>query len=362
MRVNGTKSVKHVLTVIRGQRNGGSRRGVAMDDRILDVQDLRVVFQTDFGKRTVTDDISFHVDRNEMLGVVGESGCGKSVTSMAVMGLLPKNGNAEKGRIIFEGRDLLKLKPRELDQIRGKDLTMVFQDALAGLNPVFTVGNQLTEQIRAHEHISRAEAEKRGTEILGRMGIPDPAQAMKKYPHEMSGGMRQRVMIAMALACGPELMIADEPTTALDVTIQAQIMQVIRKARQELHMSVLLITHDIGLVAQNADRVMVMYAGQIIEEAPVRALFSRPMHPYTQALLAAAPGIDDSEDRRLASIRGTVPQQYDEIRGCRFRDRCPYATEACGEPQAFRELDAQHFVRCWRAGDTTVMSDRVTAG
>ena len=162
MRVNGTKSVKHVLTVIRGQRNGGSRRGVAMDDRILDVQDLRVVFQTDFGKRTVTDDISFHVDRNEMLGVVGESGCGKSVTSMAVMGLLPKNGNAEKGRIIFEGRDLLKLKPRELDQIRGKDLTMVFQDALAGLNPVFTVGNQLTEQIRAHEHISRAEAEKRG--------------------------------------------------------------------------------------------------------------------------------------------------------------------------------------------------------
>ena len=169
-------------------------------------------------------------------------------------------------------------------------------------------------------------------------------------------------MIAMALACGPELMIADEPTTALDVTIQAQIMQVIRKARQELHMSVLLITHDIGLEAQNADRVMVMYAGQIIEEAPVRALFSRPMHPYTQALLAAAPGIDDSEDRRLASIRGTVPQQYDEIRGCRFRDRCPYATEACGEPQAFRELDAQHFVRCWRAGDTTVTSDRVTAG
>jgi peptide/nickel transport system ATP-binding protein len=321
-----------------------------MDDRILDVQNLRVVFQTDFGSRTVTDDISFHVNRDEMLGIVGESGCGKSVTSMAVMGLLPRNGKAEKGRIIFDGKDLLAMKPRELDRIRGKDLTMVFQDALAGLNPVFTVGNQLAEEIRVHEHVSRREAQTKGTEILGRMGIPDPAEAMKKYPHELSGGMRQRVMIAMALACGPKLMIADEPTTALDVTIQAQIMQEIRKARNELHMSVMLITHDIGLVAQNADRVMVMYAGQIIEEAPVHELYCHPMHPYTQALLAAAPGIDDSEDRRLVSIRGSVPQQYDEITGCRFRDRCPFASEGCEKPQEFRELTAGHCVRCWRAG------------
>lgn len=323
-----------------------------MDDRILDVQDLRVVFQTDFGSRTVTDDISFHVNRDEMLGIVGESGCGKSVTSLAVMGLLPRNGKAEKGRIVFEGKDLLAMKPGELDQIRGKDLTMVFQDALAGLNPVFTVGNQLAEEIRVHEHIPHRESVVKGTEILGRMGIPDPAEAMKKYPHELSGGMRQRVMIAMALACGPRLMIADEPTTALDVTIQAQIMQEIRKARRELHMSVMLITHDIGLVAQNADRVMVMYAGQIIEEAPVRELYSHPMHPYTQALLAAAPGIDDSEDRRLVSIRGSVPQQYDEIRGCRFSDRCPYAAEGCGEPQKFREFAEGHRVKCWRAGNT----------
>lgn len=322
-----------------------------MGERILDVQELRVVFQTDFGKRIVTDNISLHVDNDEVLGIVGESGCGKSVTSLAIMGLLPRNGRAESGRILYNGRDLLAMRPAQLDEIRGKELTMVFQDALAGLNPVYTIGNQLSEEIRVHLHVSRKEARERSIEILGRMGIPDPENAMRRYPHELSGGMRQRVMIAMALACGPRMMIADEPTTALDVTIQAQIMQEIRRAREEMHMAVLLITHDIGLVAQNADRVVVMYAGQIIEEAPVRDLYARPLHPYTRALLAAAPGVDDDEDKRLESIKGSVPQQYDEITGCRFYDRCPYATEACRSPQTLRTLENGHQVRCDRAGE-----------
>lgn len=320
-----------------------------MGERILDVQELRVVFETDYGKRIITDNISLHIDDDEVLGIVGESGCGKSVTSLAIMGLLPRNGHAEHGRILYAGQDLLAMRPAALDKIRGKDLTMVFQDALAGLNPVYTIGNQLSEEIRVHLHVSRKEARDRSIEILGRMGIPDPVNAMRRYPHELSGGMRQRVMIAMALACGPRMMIADEPTTALDVTIQAQIMQEIRRARQEMHMAVLLITHDIGLVAQNADRVIVMYAGQIIEEAPVRDLYAHPLHPYTRALLAAAPGIDDGEDRRLESIRGAVPQQYDEITGCRFYERCPYACEACRAPQTLRTLDGGHQVRCDRA-------------
>ena len=318
-----------------------------MNESILDVQDLRVVFHTDFGDRTVTDDISFQVGRDEILSIVGESGCGKSATGLAVMGLLPKNGEAARGRIIFDGRDLLTMSPKELDSIRGSELTMVFQDALAGLNPVFTVGNQLREEIRVHTGLSSKETAIRAEEMLDKMGIPDPHSSAKKYPYELSGGMRQRVMIAMALACGPKLMIADEPTTALDVTIQAQIMREIRRARAKLHMSVILITHDIGLVAQNADRVMVMYAGQIVEEAPVEELFRAPTHPYTKALLAAAPDVNDSPDTRLVPIPGSVPQNYGTLTGCRFRERCPYATEACGKKQAFRSFgNSTHLVRC----------------
>jgi peptide/nickel transport system ATP-binding protein len=321
-----------------------------MDNRVLDVRDLRVVFHTDFGDRTVTDDISYHVGREETLGIVGESGCGKSVTNLAVMGLLPRNGEVVGGEVDFDGKNLLKMTPSELDKIRGKDITMVFQDALAGLNPVFTVGNQLTEEIRVHLKLPKKKADAMAVDILGRMGLPDPTSSMKKYPHELSGGMRQRVMIAMALVCEPQLLIADEPTTALDVTIQAQIMGELRKARRELHMSMILVTHDIGLVAQNADRVMVMYAGQFIEEADVRELFANPLHPYTNALLAAAPGIDDAEDRRLESIKGSVPQQYDEIVGCRFRSRCPYASDECKKKQEFITI-GDHRVRCHRAAE-----------
>ena len=239
---------------------------------------------------------------------------------------------------------------------------MIFQDALASLNPAFTVGNQITEVLRKHLHMTKKEAEKRAVVLLHQVGIPDPVSAFRRYPHELSGGMRQRVMIAMALSCSPKLLIADEPTTALDVTIQAQIMQLIQKIRDDLHMSMILITHDIGLMAQMADRVMVMYAGQFIEEADVFELFRNPLHPYTRALLAAAPGIDDAKDRKLASIRGTVPETYWDITGCRFCDRCPYAQEACREKQDMPELSAGHYVRCRRAGELAKKEQKQDCG
>ena len=284
-------------------------------DPVLQVRDLRVRFRSDFGDRIVTDDISYEVGEHEILGIVGESGCGKSVSNLAVMGLLPKNGSVLKGSAVFEGKDLLHLPEKELDQIRGKDIAMVFQDALASLDPVFTIEEE----------------------------------TLKKYPGELSGGMRQRVMIAIALSCNPKLLIADEPTTALDVTIQAQIMKLIRNLTQELGMSMILITHDIGLIAQTADRVLVMYAGQIIEQADVFELFKNPLHPYTRALLASAPGIDDADNRTLVAIKGIVPENYTDLTGCRFMDRCPYAEEACRRHQELLEPVAGHPVRCFKA-------------
>ena len=316
---------------------------------ILSVEGLTVCFTGDTGKRTVTDGITFAVRQGETLGIVGESGCGKSVTSLAVMGLLPKNGRAEQGKILFRGADLLMMSEKELDEIRGADLTMVFQDALAALNPVFTVGNQLVEVIRKHREKDRKKARAIAERILAEVGLPDPAQVLKKYPGELSGGQRQRVMIGMALACGPKLLIADEPTTALDVTIQAQIMDLIGRVAAEEDMSMILITHDIGLVAQTADRVLVMYAGQIIEEAPVRELFHHPLHPYTQGLLASAPGLLDAQERRLASIPGMVPEDYSDMTGCRFFDRCPKKCRQCHGAQERREVTPGHFVRCLRA-------------
>lgn len=315
---------------------------------VLEVKNLEIVFQSDFGTNTVTDSISFEVRQGEMLGIVGESGCGKSVTSLSVMGLLPANGTIQAGEILFEGKDLVKLSEKEMDTVRGKEISMIYQDSLASLNPVFSIGNQMTEPLRIHLGMSKKEARARAVELLKKVGLPDAEAAMKKYPHELSGGQRQRVMIAMALACRPKLLIADEPTTALDVTIQAQIMRLIRGIRQEIDMSMILITHDIGLVAQMADRVLVMYAGQIIEEAEVRELFKNPKHPYTRALLASAPGIHDAADRKLVSIRGTVPENYSDMTGCRFADRCEFATEACQNHQAMTEVTAGHFVRCCR--------------
>lgn len=313
---------------------------------ILDVRDLEVAFSGDGGKNISVDHVDFYVDSGEVVCIVGESGCGKSVTSLSVMGLLGRGGQVTSGKVMFEGRNLLELSEKELDQVRGDRLTMIFQDPLTSLNPVFTIGSQLTESIRVHMGLGKEEAKSRGRLLLERVGLS--GAVMRSCPHLLSGGMRQRVMIAMALSCSPALLIADEPTTALDVTIQAQIMELILELREELGMSVLLITHDMGLVAQMADRVLVMYAGQMIEQAQVLELFDHPAHPYTQALLRSVPGIRDGKERVLESIEGMVPEQYDSMKGCRFSDRCPYRQDLCENPQTAREIRPGHSVRCCR--------------
>ena len=311
---------------------------------------MEVAFRNDDTKAVRLSDVSFSVKKGEFLCIVGESGCGKSVTSLALMGLLPANGSVTGGEILFEDQDLLKLPEKELDTLRGNEVAMVFQDALTSLNPVFTIGNQLIESILAHTALGKAEARGRAVSLLGRVGLPQPESVMKKYPFVLSGGMRQRVMIAMALSCNPKLLIADEPTTALDVTIQAQIMQLLRGLQAEFSMSVILITHDIGLVAQMADRVIVMYAGQVVEQAEVRDLFYHPAHPYTKMLLATVPGTKDPAGKVLTSIPGTVPEDYPSITGCRFADRCPYAREGCPEPQPLRTVSETHAARCLLCG------------
>ena len=327
---------------------------------VLAVKDLQVAFSDDKGRSISVDRISFQVNPGEVVCLVGESGCGKSVTSLAVMGLLGRGGSAS-GSARFLGKELLGLPEKKLDQIRGNSLTMIFQDPLSALNPVFPIGRQIMESMEAHTSLSRREREERAAELLKKVGLGDISSIMEKYPHQLSGGQRQRVMIAMALACGPKLLIADEPTTALDVTIQAQIMELLLKLREETGMAILLITHDMGVVAQMADRVLVMYAGQIIEQAPVFDLFDRPAHPYTRALMAAMPTVGRGRDHVLASIRGTVPERYDQMTGCRFGPRCPYRTEGCGEPQIDREFDIagrgpeeqNRLVRCCRAEEIT---------
>ena len=316
---------------------------------LLEVEGLTTVFDSDYGRTVSVDHVNFHVDKGEVVCIVGESGCGKSVTSLSVMGLLGRGGTVTEGSVVFEDRNLLTMTEKELDKIRGDRLTMIFQDPLTSLDPVFTVGNQLMESIRKHMRLSKEEARKRAEQILGKVGMPDPHGVMKKYPHTLSGGMRQRVMIAMALCCNPGLLIADEPTTALDVTIQAQIMALLRNLQKESGMSMILITHDIGLVASMADRVIVMYAGQMIEEAPVKELFAAPAHPYTKALLQTVPGIYDEKDRELVAIPGMVPENYDSIPSCRFADRCAFRTKGCDQPQSYRQIGEGHFARCMLA-------------
>ena len=327
---------------------------------VLAVKDLQVAFSDDKGRSISVDRISFQVNPGEVVCLVGESGCGKSVTSLAVMGLLGRGGRAS-GSVRFLGKELLGLPEKKLDQIRGNSLTMIFQDPLSALKPVFPIGRQSMESMEAHTSLSRREREERAAELLKKVGLGDISSIMEKYPHQLSGGQRQRVMIAIALACGPKLLIADEPTTALDVTIQAQIMELLLKLREETGMAILLITHDMGVVAQMADRVLVMYAGQIIEQAPVFDLFDRPAHPYTRALMAAMPTVGRGREHVLSSIRGTVPERYDQMTGCRFGPRCPYRTERCGEPQIDREFDTagrgpeeqNRLVRCCRAEEIT---------
>ena len=313
---------------------------------LLEVNGLTTVFKGDYGTNTSVDHIHFYVDKGETVCIVGESGCGKSVTSLSIMGLLSRDGKVTDGTVLFDGQNLFEMTEKELDAIRGNQLTMIFQDPLTSLNPVFTIGSQITESIRTHMGLSGAEAEKRAEMLLIKVGMPDAKRAMKKFPHTLSGGMRQRAMIAMALSCNPRLLIADEPTTALDVTIQAQIMKLLKELQQENGMAVIFITHDIGLVARMADRVIVMYAGQLIEEAPVKELFQNPRHPYTKALLASVPTIRDDEDRQLVSIPGIVPENYDDIAGCRFAKRCRYYCEKCDKKQEDYEIVPGHTVKC----------------
>lgn len=313
---------------------------------LLEVQNLTTVFAGDYGATVSVDHISFHVDQGEVVCIVGESGCGKSVTSLSIMRLLGRGGAVTDGSVLFDNKNLLAMTEKELDRIRGDELTMIFQDPLTSLNPVFTVGSQITESIRTHMDLSKEEARERAVELLAQVGMPEPAATMKKFPHTLSGGMRQRVMIAMALSCNPKLLIADEPTTALDVTIQAQIMKLLGELRREKNMAMILITHDIGLVANMADRVIVMYAGQIVEEAPVQEIFTDPKHPYTRALLDTVPTIRDDEGRQLQAIPGMVPESYDDMNGCRFADRCPYRREECEEPQETYPFGEGHTARC----------------
>lgn len=316
---------------------------------LLQVEDLTIAFAEENTQTVVVDRVSFSVKSGEVLCIVGESGCGKSVTALSLLGLLSPNARVINGSIIFEGKDLLKMNDKELDRIRGSEVTMVFQDVMNSLNPVLTIGNQLTEVVRIHKGYDRKRADEYAIEMIKKVGLPDAKAIMRKYPHMLSGGMQQRAMIAMALACEPKLIIADEPTTALDVTIQLQIMKLLVDLQREFHLSIILITHDIGLVAELADRVIIMYAGQFMEEASVNRLFDHPSHPYTRALLESVPCIYDDPNKKLTSIPGTVPENYQDIEGCRFYGRCPYGISVCKETQAYSEFKKGHYVRCHRA-------------
>lgn len=308
---------------------------------VLEVRGLKTVFRTRGGEVHAVNDVSFHLRPGELLGVVGESGSGKSVTMMSLIGLLPSPpADVCGGQVLLGGVDILKVPPEELRKMRGARIGFVFQDPMTSLNPVFTVGNQIMEPLRTHMGLSKAQAEDRAVELLELVGIPDARKRLKTYPHQFSGGMRQRVMIAIALACDPEVLIADEPTTALDVTIQAQILELVKELRQKLGMAIIWITHDLGVIAGIADRVMVMYGGQVVEQAPVKELFSNPQHPYTRALLKTIPKLGGVREARLQAIDGQPPILSAAPVACAFRSRCPLAFARCeAENPARRPVD-----------------------
>ncbi len=320
-----------------------------MSEKILEIKNLTTSFKTERGLMKAVDGVSLHVEKGEILGVVGESGCGKSVTSQSIMRLYDeKYLVVYGGEILFNGRNIFELPEKEMQSVRGKDIAMVFQDALSSLNPVFTVGDQIVEVLKLHQKMDKEEARKHAVEMLRLVGIPSPEKRVDQYPHELSGGMRQRVMIAIALSCQPKLLIADEPTTALDVTIQAQIMELIVELNRKLDMGVILITHDLSVVAETCSRVAVMYLGQIVEEADVLSLFDHPRHPYTLGLLKSVPNIEDKRSERLFVIEGMVPLLSQIPQGCRFRPRCPYASGRCAEemPELI-SISGTQSVRCW---------------
>jgi len=317
---------------------------------LLDVRALKTFFQVEGGEFPAVDGISFSIDPGRTLGIVGESGCGKSVTALSIMGLVPRPpGRIAGGEILFDGVDLLQLSAAALRELRGNRISMIFQEPMTSLNPVLTVGEQITEGILRHRTMSRDAAKELAIEMLRMVHISSPEERFGDYPHRLSGGMRQRVMVAMALACKPKLLIADEPTTALDVTIQAQILDLMRTLREETGTAIILITHDLGVVAELADDVVVMYAGRIVERATVAALFAEPQHPYTIGLLGSIPRLDIEQDR-LAAIEGQVPNPLAPVTGCRFHPRCPFVIERCRhEDPPLIDLGNGHESACWRA-------------
>ncbi len=320
-----------------------------MADRILEVNDLRTRFHIAEGTVHAVNGISFYLEHGKMLGVVGESGCGKSVTMLSLLRLLPMPpAEITSGQVLYLGRDLLQISEHEMETLRGKEIAMVFQDPMTSLNPVLTVGRQITETLRAHMGMEKQMARERAIELLDQVGIPDSARRLDDYPHQFSGGQRQRAMIAMALACVPSILIADEPTTALDVTIQAQIVELVQRLRANLDMAVIWITHDLGVVAEMAERVLVMYAGFIVEEALVDDLYEDPRHPYTMALMAALPRIDHRRDKRLRSIHGAPPNLLVEPTGCPFAARCELAFDRCRtEMPPLVQINPNHQAACW---------------
>jgi peptide/nickel transport system ATP-binding protein len=324
-----------------------------MEPRILDIQGLKVHFATDDGMVRAVDGVDIGVERGETVSIVGESGCGKTVTAMTILKLIAMPpGRIMEGRILWQGRDLVPLGSDQMRAIRAKEIGFVFQEPMTSLNPVYTVGQQIAEAVREHEGLSKRAALDHAAEMLRLVNIPNPQGRVHDYPHQFSGGMRQRVMIAMALSCNPKLLIADEPTTALDVTIQAQILDLLNEMKQRLGMAVLLITHAMGVVAETAQRVVVMYAGKVVEEAPVEALFEAPRHPYTQGLIRSIPRLDlaATQHRRLEAIPGTVPSLLHPPPGCRFAARCRFAIGACeAEEPPLREVTPGHKVACIRA-------------
>ncbi|MDZ7333001.1 MAG: ABC transporter ATP-binding protein [candidate division KSB1 bacterium] len=316
---------------------------------LLEIRNLKTYFYTSDGLVKAVDDVSWEVGAGEVIGLVGESGCGKSVTALSILRLIPDPpGKIVGGEIRFQGSNLLSLSLDDMRKIRGNDISMIFQEPMTSLNPVFTIGDQIAEVLELHQKMSKKAAMEKAVEMLKLVGIPSPERRVKEYPHELSGGMKQRAMIAMALACNPKVLIADEPTTALDVTIQAQILDLMLKLKMELNTAIVLITHDLGVIAEMAQKVVVMYAGKVMEQAEVTEIFDRPLNPYTQGLLNSLPKIDTARKQRLNAIPGIVPSLYDLPKGCKFSPRCQYVMEICHQSEPdLKEVNPGHFSRCW---------------
>ena len=323
-----------------------------MQELLLDIRGLRTQFFTDDGLARAVDGVSYSLEKGETVGVVGESGCGKSVTALSVLRLIPDPpGKIVDGEIIFEGTDLLQLSSADMRRIRGNDISMIFQEPMTSLNPVFTIGNQITEAVRLHQGLNKKDALAKAVEALKLVGIPVPERRVHEYPHQLSGGMRQRAMIAMALSCNPKVLIADEPTTALDVTIEAQILDLMRTLQDELGTAIIMITHDLGVIAEMARKVVVMYAGKVVEQAPVERIFASPNHPYTQGLLQSLPRVDKDASgakQRLQEIPGIVPSLLNLPAGCKFASRCPSVMPQCKEQEPpLEQVAGDHFSACW---------------